>query len=178
MLGNASSARTSASPIRWVNETLPPRARARWLLMTMRLSASSFAGTARTLVAVGTVSEAFMFLTTLAAAPRRGDCVPAATGGAAVLAAGLAAGAFSAGALGAGLLGAGVLGAGAAGAGAAEAGAVEVDAAEVGAAEVGAAEVEARGGASRDGAGESAGFAATGSAGAATAPSDDGAGCF
>src|ERR687885_2326698 len=58
--------------IRWVNETLPPRARARWLLMTIRLSASSLAGTARTLVAVGTVSEAFMFLTTLAAAPRSG----------------------------------------------------------------------------------------------------------
>src|SRR3954447_21763948 len=40
--------------------------------MTMRLSASSLAGTARTLVAVGTVSEAFMFFTTLAAAPRSG----------------------------------------------------------------------------------------------------------
>src|SRR4051812_23591047 len=40
--------------------------------MTMRLSVSSLAGTARTLVAVGTVSEAFMFLTTLAAAPRSG----------------------------------------------------------------------------------------------------------
>src|SRR5919202_1807613 len=59
--------------MRCVNETLPPRARARWLLMTMRLSASSLAGTARTLDAVGTVSEAFMFLTTLAAAPRRGS---------------------------------------------------------------------------------------------------------
>src|SRR5688500_13308663 len=58
--------------------------------MTMRLSASSFAGTARTLVAVGTVSETFMFLTTAAAAPRSGDCLPAATGP------GLAAG-FSAG---------------------------------------------------------------------------------
>src|SRR3954471_7422232 len=40
--------------------------------MTMRLSASSLAGTARTLVAVGTVSDAFMFLTTAAAAPRSG----------------------------------------------------------------------------------------------------------
>src|SRR5690242_4561763 len=58
--------------MRWVKDTLPPRERARWLLMTIRLSASSFAGTARTLVAVGTVSEAFMFLTTLAAAPRSG----------------------------------------------------------------------------------------------------------
>src|SRR3954470_6626978 len=127
--------------------------------MTMRLSASSFAGTARTLVAVGTVSETFMFLTTLAAAPRRGDCVPAATGGAAVLAglsAGLAAGAFAAGALGAGALGAGALGAGVLGAG--------------------AAVVVARGVASRDGAGESEAGAATGSAGAAAAPFGDGAG--
>ena len=48
--------------------------------MTMRLSASSLAGTARTLVAVGTVSETFMFLTTAAAAPRSGLCLPAATG--------------------------------------------------------------------------------------------------
>src|SRR3954447_2468245 len=149
MLGNGPAARTTRKPIRWVNETLPPRARARWLLMTMRLSASSFAGTARTLVAVGTVSETFMFLTTLAAAPRRGDCVPAATGGAAVLAglsAGLAAGAFAAGALGAGVLGAG------------------------------AAVVVARGVASRDGAGESDAGAATGSAGAAAPPFGDGAG--
>src|SRR5215218_771651 len=60
--------------MRCVNETLPPRARARWLLITMRLSASSLAGTARTLVAVGTVSDAFMFLTTAAAAPRSGVC--------------------------------------------------------------------------------------------------------
>src|SRR5256885_1099760 len=58
--------------MRCVKETLPPRDRARWLLITMRLSASSLAGTARTLVAVGTVSEAFMFLTTAAAAPRSG----------------------------------------------------------------------------------------------------------
>src|SRR6476661_5392799 len=48
--------------------------------MTMRLSASSLAGTERTLVAVGTVSDRFMFLTTLAAAPRSGDCFPAPTG--------------------------------------------------------------------------------------------------
>src|SRR3954453_6306295 len=78
--------------IRWVKDTFPPRERARWLLMTMRLSASSLAGTARTLVAVGTVSEAFMFLTTLAAAPRSGICLaPAAGAFAAGLAAGLAA---------------------------------------------------------------------------------------
>ena len=48
------SALTSAKPIRWVKETLPPRARARWLLMTIRLSQSSLTGTERTLVAVGT----------------------------------------------------------------------------------------------------------------------------
>src|SRR4051795_8129440 len=79
--------------MRWVKDTFPPRERARWLLMTMRLSASSLAGTARTLVAVGTFSEAFMFLTTLAAAPRSGICLaPAAGAFAAGLAAGLAAG--------------------------------------------------------------------------------------
>ena len=38
--------------------------------MTMRLSAISLAGTARTLVAVGTLSEASMFLAMAAAAPR------------------------------------------------------------------------------------------------------------
>ena len=48
------SAWTTAQPIRWVKDTLPPRPRARWLLITMRLSMSSLAGTARTLVAVGT----------------------------------------------------------------------------------------------------------------------------
>src|SRR5437763_3508748 len=80
--------------MRWVKETFPPRERARWLLMTMRLSASSLAGTARTLVAVGTVSERFMFLTTAAAAPRSGDWAPEATGVAGV--AGFAAGAGAA----------------------------------------------------------------------------------
>src|SRR3954465_11531661 len=53
----------------WVNDTLPPRARLRWLLMTTRLSISSLAGTARTLVAVGTSSEASMLETTRAAGP-------------------------------------------------------------------------------------------------------------
>ena len=52
--GATASALTSAYPMRWVKLTLPPRPRARWLLITMRLSTSSFAGTARTLVAVGT----------------------------------------------------------------------------------------------------------------------------
>src|SRR4051812_18673266 len=111
----------------WVKGPFPPRDRARWLLMTMRLSASSLAGTARTLVAVGTVSETFMFLTTAAAAPRSGDWEPAAIGvagfgaGAAAL---LSAGLVSAGLVSAGLLSAGFaagVGAGAAafGAGAA-----------------------------------------------------------
>src|SRR6185312_3256851 len=72
-------ARTIAKPIRWVKLTLPPRARRRWLLITMRLSINSLAGTARTLVAVGTVRLVSMFATTRAAAPRSGcDCGPAA----------------------------------------------------------------------------------------------------
>ena len=36
--GCAASAWTSAYPMRWVKLTLPPRPRARWLLITMRLS--------------------------------------------------------------------------------------------------------------------------------------------
>ena len=58
--------------MRWVKETLPPRERLRWLLMTMRLSDSSLAGTARTEVAVGIDSELSMFFTTRAAAPLSG----------------------------------------------------------------------------------------------------------
>src|SRR3954449_8611056 len=58
--------------MRWVNDTLPPRPRRRWLLMTTRLSISSLAGMARTLVAVGTARLASMLLTTRAAAPRSG----------------------------------------------------------------------------------------------------------
>src|SRR5512139_601387 len=54
----------------WVKDTLPPRARARWLLMTVRLSQSSFTGTERTLVAVGTLSEMSMFCAVRAGAPR------------------------------------------------------------------------------------------------------------
>src|SRR5688500_3114199 len=56
----------------WVKDTLPPRERFRWLLMTTRLSMSSLAGTARTLVAVGTCSDDSMLLTTRALAPRSG----------------------------------------------------------------------------------------------------------
>ena len=70
MFGNFLTAATIAYPIKWVNEILPPRVRLRWLLMTMRLSIISLAGMARTLVAVGTSSDADMFLTTAAAAPR------------------------------------------------------------------------------------------------------------
>src|SRR3954471_19931681 len=58
--------------MRWVNDTLPPRPRRRWLLTTTRLSISSFAGIARTLVAVGTARLASMLVTTRAAAPRNG----------------------------------------------------------------------------------------------------------
>src|SRR3954467_4221005 len=54
-----------------VNDTLPPRARARWLLMTMRLSISSLTDTERTLVGVGTVRLASMFCAVRAGAPRR-----------------------------------------------------------------------------------------------------------
>src|SRR5437764_8635619 len=55
-----------------VNDTLPPRRRRRWLLMTTRLSMSSLAGIARTLVATGTARLASMLATTRAAAPFNG----------------------------------------------------------------------------------------------------------
>ncbi len=54
----------------WVNDTLPPRARERWLLMTIRLSQSSLTGTERTEVAVGTLRLASMFWAVRAGAPR------------------------------------------------------------------------------------------------------------
>src|SRR5437763_8127005 len=67
--------------MRCVKLTLPPRPRERWLLITMRLSTSSFAGTARTLVAVGTVSDWSMLATMRAATPRSGTVfAPAGTG--------------------------------------------------------------------------------------------------
>ena len=74
--------------------------------MTVRLSIISFAGMARTLVAVGISREAFMFLTTAAAAPRStwvsssaGSSAGAGAGaaGAAATGAGGAAGAAGAG---------------------------------------------------------------------------------
>ena len=58
-----------------MNEIFPPRFRFRKLLITIRLSAISFAGTARTEVAVGTSSEDVMFFTTTAATPRSGVVV-------------------------------------------------------------------------------------------------------
>src|SRR3954452_23170209 len=64
------SALTSAKPMMCVKDTLPPRARARWLLMTIRLSQSSLTGTCRTLVAVGTARLASMLATVRAGAPR------------------------------------------------------------------------------------------------------------
>ena len=73
-------ARTMAYPIRWVKEIFPPRFRFRKLLITIRLSAINFAGTARTEVAVGTSREAVMFFTTAAAAPRNGLAVGPASG--------------------------------------------------------------------------------------------------
>src|SRR5216683_6976128 len=56
--------------MRWVKEILPPRPRARWLLITIRLSRRSLAGTARTDVAVGTARLASMLATVREAAPR------------------------------------------------------------------------------------------------------------
>ncbi|GFG54693.1 hypothetical protein MAGR_61340 [Mycolicibacterium agri] len=55
--------------------------------MTVRLSIINLAGMARTLVAVGTSSEADMFFTTAAAAPRNGCVSPPVAG---AFAAGLA----------------------------------------------------------------------------------------
>src|SRR5436305_5241684 len=69
--GCSARALTRAYPMRWVKLTLPPRPRNWWLLITMRLSESRLAGTARTLVAVGTVSDSSMLATIRAAMPRR-----------------------------------------------------------------------------------------------------------
>src|SRR5690554_5671342 len=61
-----------AQPMRCVNDTLPPRVRRMWLLMTILLSIMSFAGTVRTLVAVGIDRLMSMFLDTVRATPRSG----------------------------------------------------------------------------------------------------------
>src|SRR5918997_1793535 len=114
--------------MRCVKETLPPRERLRWLLMTMRLSDSSLAGTARTEVAVGIDSELSMFFTTRAAAPLSGvDVGPfEASGSAAAGAWALGAWAFDAWALGASDFGAADFGAWSLGASASGAGAAGV----------------------------------------------------
>src|SRR4028118_1462146 len=88
MSGIAPRALTTANPIRWVNDTFPPRLRARWLLMTMRLSMSSLAGIARTLVAVGTPRLDSMLVTTRADAPRSGSTSSSTSGADAGAAAG------------------------------------------------------------------------------------------
>src|SRR5215469_11255761 len=81
--------------MRCVNETLPPRPRARWLLITMRLSLSSLAGMDRTLVAVGTVRLAVMLSAVRAAAPRSRVWVPSTAAAGFTAGAGGAAGAGS-----------------------------------------------------------------------------------
>ena len=60
-----------------VNETFPPRVRFKWFVITVRLSIINFAGIARTLVAVGTESDASIEATTRPATPRRGSKVAA-----------------------------------------------------------------------------------------------------
>jgi hypothetical protein len=52
-----------------VKLTFPPRPRAKWLLITIRLSTINFAGTARTEVAVGISKLASIFVTTRAEVP-------------------------------------------------------------------------------------------------------------
>src|SRR5947207_11170134 len=85
--GTRASAFSTPYEIRWVKLTLWPPVRARWLFRICRLTSSSFAGTVRTEVAVGTPSEASMFSTIRAVAPRigTGRSAPSvsATGGAA-----------------------------------------------------------------------------------------------
>src|SRR4051794_34475308 len=84
--------------MRWVKLSLPPRVRVRWLFAIFRLTSSSLAGTGRTEVAVGTASDAAMFLTMAAPAPRIGS--PA--GGSVAAGAGAAAGAAADGGAAAG----------------------------------------------------------------------------
>src|SRR3954462_4168183 len=69
--------------MRCVKLTFPRPVRDRWLLRIWRLTSSSFAGTLRTDVAVGTPRLASMFSTMRAAAPRIGLVVsPPSTSGA------------------------------------------------------------------------------------------------
>src|SRR5438105_1325609 len=83
--GTRASAFSTANEIRCVKLTLAPPVRARWLFRICRLTSSSLAGTVRTEVAVGTPSEASMFSTIRAVAPRigTGRSAPSASGAAA-----------------------------------------------------------------------------------------------
>src|SRR5690242_10775973 len=56
--------------MRWVKLTLPRPVRDRWLLRIWRLTSSSFAGTVRTDVAVGTRRLASMLVAVALATPR------------------------------------------------------------------------------------------------------------
>jgi hypothetical protein len=69
--------------MRCVKLILPPRVRAMWLLMTMRLSIISFAGIVRTLVAVGTVSDSSMLAARAFVIPRRTVTLSSSAGSAA-----------------------------------------------------------------------------------------------
>src|SRR5664280_440786 len=72
MAGTATRLFTTAYPMRWVKLTLPPVVRNNWLLMMVRLTSKSLAGTTLTLVAVGTSREACMLVTMRPAAPLSG----------------------------------------------------------------------------------------------------------
>ena len=65
MAGTAIRPFTTAYPMRWVKLTFPPTVRNSWLFTMVRLTSSSLAGTTRTLVAVGTPSDASMLATIL-----------------------------------------------------------------------------------------------------------------
>ena len=73
--GTASTACTTAHPIRWVKLTLPPRPPARKRLITRRFSSSSLAGTIRNEVAVGRSRLACMFFT-MRSRPNRSRSAP------------------------------------------------------------------------------------------------------
>ncbi len=103
MFGTCCSARTTAKPMRCVKLTFPPRSRASWLFRIWRLISSSFAGSVRTDVAVGTPRLATMFSTMRADAPRNASGVSpsSVTGSAAPLFPGAGVGAVGAGTAGA-----------------------------------------------------------------------------
>src|SRR4051812_45173851 len=95
--------------MRCVKLTFPRPVRDRWLLRIWRLTSSSFAGTLRTDVAVGTPRLASMFSTMRAAAPRIGLVVsPSSTSGADPLPPGAGVGAETGAVAGTGVVAAGV----------------------------------------------------------------------